>query len=104
MKNSLVGRYACPMLMAVLSACQPTPELLPPGQPGSPIAGLDENSLSRFRAGETLFNRVFTPENGLGPLFNGDQCSACHTSPATGGTGEQFVHRASRFSATHQCD
>lgn len=91
------------MLLGIASACQPTPELLSPGRPGSPVAGLDEKALLRFQAGEALFNRVFRPENGLGPLFNGDQCSACHTLPAPGGTGEQFVHRASRFSA-QQCD
>jgi CxxC motif-containing protein (DUF1111 family) len=68
------------------------------------LAGLDQNNLRRFQVGELLFNRVFTPEHGLGPLFNGDQCSACHTQPAAGGTGDQFVHRASRFSAARQCD
>jgi CxxC motif-containing protein (DUF1111 family) len=68
------------------------------------LFGLDENNLRRFQAGQALFNRVFKPEDGLGPLFNGDQCSACHTQPAAGGTGEQFLHRASRFNATKQCD
>jgi CxxC motif-containing protein (DUF1111 family) len=50
------------------------------------------------------FNRVFTPEDGLGPLFNENQCSACHTSPATGGTGDQLVTRATRFTAQGACD
>lgn len=50
------------------------------------------------------FNRVFTPKDGLGPLFNENQCSACHTSPATGGTGDQLATRASRFTADGACD
>lgn len=54
--------------------------------------------------GEALFNHVFKPETGLGPLFNGDQCSACHTTPVTGGTGDQFVHRQSRFDPVRGCD
>ena len=90
-------------LIGIASACQQSPEPLPPGRPGSPVANLDENNLRRFQVGEALFNRVFKPADGLGPLFNGDQCSACHTEPAAGGTGEQFVHRASRFSAP-KCD
>jgi CxxC motif-containing protein (DUF1111 family) len=104
MKNSLVGRTVCVLLLAATSACQQSPEPLPAGKLGAAIAGLDEASLDRFQAGEALFNRVFLPENGLGPLFNGDQCSACHTSPVTGGTGDQFVHRASRFDAPERCD
>ena len=92
------------LLMGATSACQQSPQLVPPGRAGSPIANLDENNLRRFQVGQALFNRVFKPAQGLGPLFNGDQCSACHTQPAAGGTGEQFVHRASHFSAPNQCD
>jgi CxxC motif-containing protein (DUF1111 family) len=101
MKYSLARCYVSILLLG-LSACQQTPEH--PPRPGAPVSGLDENNLHRFEAGQALFNRVFQPENGLGPLFNGDQCSACHTQPAAGGTGEQFLHRASRFSTTKQCD
>src|SRR5690606_37630918 len=60
--------------------------------------------LVRFRAGAALFNRVFTPEEGLGPLFNENQCSSCHTDPAAGGTGEQILVRATRFEPPDRCD
>lgn len=63
---------------------------------GEPLPGLTEEQRQRFEEGMVLFNRVFSPEDGLGPLFNDNQCSACHTSPATGGTGDQFVTRMSR--------
>jgi CxxC motif-containing protein (DUF1111 family) len=99
-----MGGLLFTLLIGATSACQQSPELVPPGRAGSPIANLDENNLRRFQVGQALFNRVFKPAQGLGPLFNGDQCSACHTEPAAGGTGEQFVHRASRFSAPNQCD
>jgi len=71
---------------------------------GEPLPGLTAEELGRFHAGRALFNKVFTPEEGLGPLFNENQCSACHTLPAIGGTGEQFVTRASRFTPPDRCD
>jgi CxxC motif-containing protein (DUF1111 family) len=60
--------------------------------------------MARFVAGKTLFDHVFTPEEGLGPLFNENQCSACHTDPASGGTGEQRVVKATRVVAPATCD
>jgi CxxC motif-containing protein (DUF1111 family) len=74
------------------------------GSPGEPLPGLQASDLARFRQGEVLFNKVFTPEEGLGPLFNENQCSACHTDPAAGGTGDQFVTRATRWSPIAGCD
>lgn len=71
---------------------------------GEPVPGLTAAELVRFRAGAALFNRVFTPEEGLGPLFNENQCSSCHTDPAAGGTGEQILVRATRFEPPDRCD
>lgn len=72
--------------------------------PGDPLPGLSPSELGRFQAGQALFNRVFTPETGLGPLFNENQCSACHTDPASGGSGDQIVVRAARLLADGSCD
>ncbi len=77
---------------------------LVPGAPGEPIPGLQPQELSRFRQGEVLFNKVFTPEEGMGPPFNENQCSACHTDPAPGGTGDQFVTKAARYTPGAGCD
>lgn len=96
-------RRCCFAILIGTVACRP-PEPVPAVRPGEPLAGLDAAELGRFRAGEALFNTVFTPEQGLGPFFNENQCSACHTSPATGGTGEQLVVRASRFTSPDRCD
>ena len=38
------------------------------------------------RGGE-LFRMEFTPEQGLGPLFNEQACSTCHAQPDVGGMG-----------------
>ncbi len=37
--------------------------------------------------GTDMFAHNFTPAQGLGPLFNGQSCDSCHSSPAPGGMG-----------------
>ncbi|HEX6939848.1 MAG TPA: di-heme oxidoredictase family protein [Longimicrobiales bacterium] len=103
MMTSDAGRLSCALLVAALAACD-RPEPVPPTALGEPLPGLAAPELGRFHAGLALFNKVFTPDEGLGPLFNENQCSACHTVPAAGGTGEQLVTRASRFSPPNRCD
>ena len=71
---------------------------------GDPVPGLTGEELARFEAGRALFDRVFSVEEGTGPLFNENQCSACHTVPAVGGTGEQLVIKATRRRADGSCD
>ena len=44
------------------------------------------NGLGRFQDVESVKNSP-TNNNGLGPRFNFNQCSGCHTQPAVGGTG-----------------
>lgn len=48
------------------------------GQAGGPIAGLTLDQLNKFRQTEVIFKKEFTPEEGLGPLFNGKSCFECH--------------------------
>ncbi len=42
------------------------------------------DGLNRFQEVETVSNSANT---GLGPRFNSNQCSSCHTQPAIGGSG-----------------
>jgi CxxC motif-containing protein (DUF1111 family) len=63
--------------------CARTPD------PGDPIAGLSRKERARFERGRAEFERVFTPETGLGPLFNAEACAECHESPVTGGPGDE---------------
>jgi CxxC motif-containing protein (DUF1111 family) len=51
------------------------------------VVGLTDAERGRFLLGRALFERLATPEEGLGPLFNGERCSSCHDQPATGGGG-----------------
>lgn len=74
-------------------------------EPGLPLPGLSEQHLAEFRAGRGLFEKVFSPEEGLGPFFNENQCSACHTVPASGGTtGFERIVKATRFDEAAGCD
>src|SRR5688572_2541561 len=65
-----------------------------PGIPGTPLAGLTPLELELFRAGRDDFMEVETPEEGLGPMFNGTSCAQCHNIPAIGGTGTMVETRA----------
>ncbi len=50
--------------------------------------------------GARLFVTDFTPEQGLGPLYNRRACVQCHLSPTTGGMGWDglaLVQRVGRF-------
>jgi CxxC motif-containing protein (DUF1111 family) len=57
---------------------------------GSPIAGLTASQLAYFTDGQNRFQEVENVQggenNGLGPTFNSNQCSSCHSQPAIGGT------------------
>jgi hypothetical protein len=44
-------------------------------------------------AGERAFREVFTPQTGLGPLFNGQSCVACHPGPGGASTLDAHVVR-----------
>jgi len=81
-------------------------DLAPPvmGEVGDPLPGLTQQELSRFSRGAVLFDKVFTPDEGLGPAFNENQCSACHTDPVSGGTGGETILKATRYDPTSGCD
>jgi CxxC motif-containing protein (DUF1111 family) len=75
------------------------------GAPGTPLPGLRPQEVASFDGGRALFEKVFAAEDGLGPLFNENQCSACHTVPASGGTsGFERVVKATRFGGPGACD
>lgn len=71
---------------------------------GSPLPGLSPEETEAFEAGRAVFARIFTPDEGLGPRFNENSCSACHTFPVDGGTGETAVRKATRHTDSGRCD
>lgn len=59
--------------------------------------------MSAFERGQALFNTPFSPEQGLGPLFNQDRCGSCHDLPTSGGHGAEPVIKVSRFHPAEGC-
>src|SRR5437667_7864908 len=83
-----------------------------PASLGTALPKLDPALLSRFDAGRIVFTTVFTPETGLGPLFNSVGCANCHEQPVVGGSGnndpaeggEDVEVQATAFHAGARCD
>ncbi len=98
-------RWASRVALAALTfgwACQPVPPFTE-ADPGLPLPGLDESELASFARGQSLFNRPFSPEQGLGPLFNQDRCGSCHDLPTSGGHGAEPIMKVSRFDSVQGC-
>jgi CxxC motif-containing protein (DUF1111 family) len=64
---------------------------------------LTAGELREFYAGRALFQRTFTPAEGIGPTFNQNRCASCHDLPTIGGQGADFARKATRF-ADKRCD
>jgi CxxC motif-containing protein (DUF1111 family) len=75
-----------------------------PPQPGSPVDGLTDDQRDRFKQGRVVFNQLFTPPSGLGPLFNHVGCANCHNEPVPGGSGAFTQVTASVLNADGFCD
>jgi CxxC motif-containing protein (DUF1111 family) len=78
-------------LLAILSGCSggssgPAERLLP----GGPLSGLTRAERAAFERGKLVFQRRFTPEDGLGPRYNATSCASCHSQPATGGSAQLY--------------
>jgi CxxC motif-containing protein (DUF1111 family) len=57
---------------------------------GRPLSFMTRDQQLLFLRGRAVFQRVFTPATGLGPLFNSSSCASCHGMPVTGGGGLQI--------------
>lgn len=71
---------------------------------GDPLPGLTRDELSLWKRGQIEFERVFTPETGLGPLFNANSCNECHEDPAAGGTGDESELHVAAFLSAGVCN
>jgi CxxC motif-containing protein (DUF1111 family) len=85
-------------LLLLAAACTKPPE------PGEPLAGLDTAQQDQFDRGKAIFNRVFQPETGLGPLFNANACGECHEDPIAGGVGDEVEVHATALRSDGFCD
>jgi len=78
------------LAVALVAACRRP-------QPGDPLRGLSAAERARFDSGRVVFDSVFTPAIGLGPLFNASACAECHEDPVSGGTGDEVERHAAAF-------
>ena len=112
---TVLGMRWVPAAMAagvLLAACSPTPDEPGAGADvravanvGDPLPGLTPDELARFEAGKAAFSRIFTPEDGLGPVYNENSCNACHSDPSVGGAGgEEYDVHATYQAEDGSCD
>jgi CxxC motif-containing protein (DUF1111 family) len=84
-----------------------------PASLGTALRNLDPAQRRQFDIGRAMFQTVFTPETGLGPLFNAVSCASCHEQPVVGGSGSNDpeeggedieVHATAFHGAGARCD
>jgi CxxC motif-containing protein (DUF1111 family) len=85
-RRSLIASFRLSFLLLAASVLvySQTPATRPV-LPGSPLPGISAHEFELFRMGLEDFTEVETPEDGLGPAFNGTSCAVCHATPAIGG-------------------
>src|SRR5207248_11494254 len=67
-----------------------------------PLSSGEERRL--FRQGQVVFQTVFTPATGLGPLFNQTSCAGCHEDPVVGGLGDEVEVHATAYLGGGVCN
>ena len=65
-----------------------------PAALGDPLVGITPREFEAFRIGLEDFKEIEQPHDGLGPLFNGAGCAACHNVPVVGGMTPMTEMRA----------
>ena len=79
---------------AAWSGAEPLPRTGPPQARegfGAPLPDLTDEQRARFQAGQTAFERVFTPRTDFWAVFNGQSCAECHAQSATDGTHDTIT-------------
>lgn len=56
-----------------------------------PLPGLTTEELAAFVRGDDAFGRQFSPNEGLGPIFNNVSCASCHSGDGRGHPRNAFV-------------
>ena len=97
------GRFgACALLLAAAVGCAGPDRSIDSQVPGAiavlgeasfvrPVAGISAEAAAAYHRGRTLFDKPFTPDEGLGPLYNNISCKACHGFPNSGGASAEAL-------------
>lgn len=83
-KTLLIG--ILPLLLVIIPACE---KMMPPAPKGEDvlagsIPGLTPQQEREHLIGDAAFGKIFTPEEGLGPIFVQTSCSNCHVGNGKG--------------------
>jgi CxxC motif-containing protein (DUF1111 family) len=68
---------------------------------GEPLPVATPEQKATFERGHAVATRRFTPEDGLGPLFNVTFCAGCHEKPVVGGGAGRYRDFYIRGDATN---
>jgi CxxC motif-containing protein (DUF1111 family) len=94
---------AAVMALTGFAACSPpATDVARPA--GEPLPGLTQAQLARFEEGRRYFEKQWTPEEGLGPLYMQAGCGSCHDLPTIGGAGVEMLKEATRWDSAGGCD
>ena len=76
-----------------VAACDQLTTVAPPDGDlfDAPIEGLTDAELAAFARGDEEFGRQFSPNTGLGPIFNDVSCAACHSGDGRGRPGNALT-------------
>lgn len=64
---------------------------------GRSLLSLSRDQRRLFERGRVVFGTFFSPEAGVGPLFNTRACAECHEDPIPGGVGDELETHATAF-------
>jgi CxxC motif-containing protein (DUF1111 family) len=104
-EGSLAALTAAEVTAAESRSCAPTRgSIAIQPRMGEPLAGLAPAQLDRFMQGKAVFNQTFTPADGLGPIFNAENCAHCHITPLGGASSKQVTRFGVAATATTPFD
>lgn len=92
--GKLVFSGAVAFILALsLGACDKlTTQAADPGDIfDGPLPGLTREELAAFIRGDEAFGRQFSPNEGLGPIFNNVSCASCHSGDGRGRVENGFI-------------
>lgn len=89
----LPARAVGGLLLLIASGCDLlNPQAADPGDVfDGPLPGLTAEEMRAFIAGDEAFSRQFSPNEGLGPIFNNVSCASCHSGDGRGRPSNALV-------------
>jgi len=95
-RSEWISGWVVGVLAATIMSCTPAGGPAPgvhdpgvrggPAGAGGPLPGLTADEAAFFQEGMARFLDIESVPDGLGPRFNSNQCSGCHSQPGVGGS------------------